>query len=65
MRQYFTLYCTKIPIKWIFKDFHLEEVVNMILEVELHMLRNVDYAYVPKIKHLLQTVAEKEIAFKD
>jgi predicted AAA+ superfamily ATPase len=38
--------------------YRLEEVVNMILEVELPLLRNVEPAYVLKIKQLLQIVAE-------
>jgi predicted AAA+ superfamily ATPase len=38
--------------------YRLEEVVNLILEVELPLLRNVEPAYVPKIKQLLQIVAE-------
>ena len=39
-------------------SYRLEEIVNMILEVELSLLRNVEPAYVPKIKQLLQIVAE-------
>ena len=39
-------------------SYRLEEVVNMILEVELPLLRNIEPAYVPKIKQLLQIVAE-------
>jgi len=39
-------------------SYRLEEVVNMILEVELPLLRNVEPAYVPKIKQLLQIIAE-------
>ena len=39
-------------------SYRLEEVVNMILEVELPLLRNVEPAYIPKIKQLLQIVAE-------
>ena len=39
-------------------SYRLEEVVNLILEVELPLLRNVDPSYVPKIKQLLQIVAE-------
>ena len=39
-------------------SYRLEEVVNLILEVELPLLRNVDPAYVPKIKQLLQIAAE-------
>lgn len=39
-------------------SYRLEEVVNMILEVELPLLRNVEPTYIPKIKQLLQIVAE-------
>ena len=39
-------------------SYRLEEVVNMILEVELPLLRKVDPAYVLKIKQLLQIVSE-------
>ena len=39
-------------------SYRLEEVVNRILEVELPLLRNVEPAYIPKIKQLLQIVAE-------
>jgi len=39
-------------------DRRLEEVVNLILEVELPMLRKVDTAYVPKLKQLLQIIAQ-------
>lgn len=35
----------------------LEEVVNMILEIELPLLRRMDIAYVQKIRQLLQIVA--------
>jgi predicted AAA+ superfamily ATPase len=38
--------------------YRLEEVVNMILEVELPLLRKVEPAYILKIKQLLQIVAE-------
>ncbi|MDR1340957.1 MAG: AAA family ATPase [Prevotellaceae bacterium] len=38
--------------------YRLEEVVNLILEVELPLLRNLEPAYVVKIKQLLQIVAE-------
>jgi predicted AAA+ superfamily ATPase len=38
--------------------YRLEEVVNMILEVELPLLRNVEPAYILKIKQLLQIVSE-------
>ncbi len=36
----------------------LEETVNMILDVELPLLRKIDIAYVPKIKKLLAIIAE-------
>lgn len=36
----------------------IEEVVNLILEIELPLLRKVDVAYVPKLKQLLQIIAE-------
>jgi hypothetical protein len=36
----------------------LEEVVNLIIEVELPLLRSVEPAYVPKIKQLLQIISE-------
>lgn len=36
----------------------LEETVNMILEMELPLLRKIDIAYVPKIKKLLAVIAE-------
>ena len=39
-------------------SYRLEEVVHLILEVELPLLRNVEPAYVPKIKQLLQIIAE-------
>jgi predicted AAA+ superfamily ATPase len=39
-------------------SYRLEEVVNMILEVELPLLRKVEPAYIPKIKQLLQIVSE-------
>ena len=38
--------------------YRLEEIVNMILEVELPLLRNIDPAYILKIKQLLQIVSE-------
>jgi len=34
------------------------EVINLILEIELPMLRQLEVQYVPKIKQLLQTIAE-------
>ena len=36
----------------------LEETINMILDVELPLLRKIDIAYVPKIKKLLSIIAE-------
>lgn len=36
----------------------LEETINMILEVELPLLRKIDIAYVPKLKKLLAIIAE-------
>lgn len=36
----------------------LEEVVNMTLEIELPLLRNVDISYIPKLKHLLHIISE-------
>ena len=36
----------------------LEETVNMILEIELPLLRHVDYAYVHRIKQLLQIISQ-------
>lgn len=36
----------------------LEEVINLILEIELPLLRKVDIAYVNKLKQLLQIIAE-------
>ncbi|GAB6011756.1 hypothetical protein [Viscerimonas tarda] len=38
--------------------YRLEEVINLILEIELPLLRNVEPAYVPKVKQLLQIVSE-------
>ena len=38
--------------------YRLEEVVNMILEVELPLLRKVEPAYILKIKQLLQIISE-------
>jgi hypothetical protein len=36
----------------------LEEVINMTLEIELPLLRKVQVSYVPKLKQLLQIIAE-------
>ena len=39
-------------------SYRLEEVVNMILEIELPLLRSIEPAYIPKIKQLLQIISE-------
>lgn len=39
-------------------EMRVMEVINMILEIELPLLRNVDIAYVTKIKQLLVMIAE-------
>ena len=39
-------------------SYRLEEIVNMILEIELPLLRNVEPAYVLKTKQLLQIISE-------
>ena len=39
-------------------SYRLEEVVNMILEIELPLLRNVEPSYILKIKQLLQIISE-------
>ena len=39
-------------------SYRLEEVANLILEIELPLLRNIEPSYIPKIKQLLQIVAE-------
>ena len=39
-------------------SYRLEEVVNLILEIELPLLRNVEPAYIPKIKQLMQIISE-------
>jgi predicted AAA+ superfamily ATPase len=36
----------------------IEEIINMILEIELPLMRNVDIAYIPKLKKMLQIIAE-------
>lgn len=38
--------------------FRVEEIINMILDVELPLLRNVDISYVKKIKQLLLVISE-------
>ena len=39
-------------------SYRLEEVVHLILEVEIPLLRHIESVYVPKIKQLLQIVSE-------
>jgi len=39
-------------------SYRLEEVVSLILEIELPTLRNVEPAYIPKIKQILQIISE-------
>jgi len=46
-KEYIDLYHTRI-----------EEVVNMILEVELPQLRNINLAYLPRLKQLLLIIAQ-------
>jgi len=36
----------------------IEEVINMMLEIELPLLRGVDIGYIPRIKQILQIIAE-------
>jgi predicted AAA+ superfamily ATPase len=36
----------------------INEIVNLVLEIELPLLRRVDIAFVPKVKQLLQIIAE-------
>ena len=36
----------------------LEEVVNMVLDIELPLLRGIETAYIPKVRQLLQIIAE-------
>lgn len=36
----------------------LSEIINLILDIELPLLRNVDITYVPKVKQLLYIIAE-------
>jgi len=42
------------------KDYYrkLEEVLNLVLEIELPLLRQVDVTYVPRVKQLLQIISE-------
>ena len=36
----------------------ISEIINLVLEIELPMLRSVEMAYVPKVKQLLQIISE-------
>ena len=61
--QHFSDYLTKgyYPFSFEFDNLYynqLEEVVNLILEIELPLLRGVDIAYIPKLKRLLLAIAE-------
>jgi predicted AAA+ superfamily ATPase len=61
--QYFSHYLENgyYPFTFETKDLYytqLEEIVGLILEVELPLLRGVDISYVPKLKQLLLAIAE-------
>lgn len=61
--QYFSGYLSSgyYPFYREFIDLYyarIEEVVNMILEVELPQLRNINLAYLPRIKQLLLIIAQ-------
>lgn len=51
---YFPFY-KELPDHYFYK---IEEVINMVLEVELPMMRNLEMSYVTKIKQILQIIAE-------
>ncbi len=51
---YFPFY-NELPDHYFYK---IEEVINMVLEVELPMMRNLEMSYVTKIKLILQIIAE-------
>lgn len=61
--QYFSDY-----LKWGYYPFYkeapelyfsrIEEVINMIMEIELPLLRGVDLVYIPKLKQILMIIAE-------
>jgi hypothetical protein len=44
-------------------DMRLSEVINMILDIELPQLRQIEVAYIPKLKQLLAIIA-KSVPFK-
>jgi len=61
--QYFTAYVAKgyYPFSFEFDNLYygqLEEIINLILEIELPLLRGVDIAYISKLKRLLLAIAE-------
>jgi predicted AAA+ superfamily ATPase len=61
--QYFGRYLESgyYPFTFEMKDLYysqLEEVVALILEIELPLLRGVDISYIPKLKKLLLAIAE-------
>jgi predicted AAA+ superfamily ATPase len=61
--QYFNEYLKRgyYPFSFGMRDLYysqLEEVINMILEIELPLLRKVDISYIPKLKQLLLIIAQ-------
>jgi predicted AAA+ superfamily ATPase len=61
--QYFNLYLEKgyYPFSFEMKELYynqLEEVINLILEIELPLLRGIDISYITKLKQLLLIIAE-------
>jgi predicted AAA+ superfamily ATPase len=61
--QYFVLYLESgyYPFTFEMKDLYfgqLEEIVGLILEIELPLLRGVDISYIQKLKQLLLAIAE-------
>jgi predicted AAA+ superfamily ATPase len=61
--QYFGHYLESgyYPFTFEMKDLYhgqLEEVIGLILEIELPLLRGVDISYIPKLKQLLLAIAE-------
>jgi uncharacterized protein len=51
---YFPFY-NELPDHYFYK---IEEVINMVLEVELPLMRNLEISYITKIKQILQIIAE-------
>jgi predicted AAA+ superfamily ATPase len=61
--QHFTDYLTKgyYPFSFELNNLYysqLSEVINLILEIELPLLRGVEIAYIPKLKRLLLAISE-------